>query len=103
MSGTKDGPALAFSPSDNDVSKWPLFAQRTLRELEKTAREIRLDYLFHKRVPASMLATIACASATSGNAGVDANSAILDSEGRVWADRWCGRKRRSRRTRRDRA
>ena len=30
---------------------------------------------------------------------VDANPAILDSEGRVWADRWCGRKRRSRRTR----
>jgi hypothetical protein len=45
-------------------------AQRTLRSPRKPPAKYGLDYLFHKRVPASMLATIACASATSGNAGL---------------------------------
>ena len=54
--------------------KKPLF-QRYLRttdiaELEKTAREMRPRLLVSQTGPASMLATIACASATSGNAGL---------------------------------
>jgi hypothetical protein len=70
----------------------PTLRTTDIAEPEKTAREIRPRLLVSQTGPGLDVGYDCLCFGDLGKRGVDANPAILESEGRVWADRWCGRK-----------